>query len=112
SKKLIFDWKTSRGPDGMVQDSLGRIYVAGGLNKDNLPHETKLPYPGGIFVFSSNGKLLDHLPIPNDEVTNCAFGGPDLKTLYITAGGHLWNMRASSSGALPWPSLQMTQSHK
>ena len=111
SQKLIFDWKTSRGPDGMVQDSLGRLYVAGGLNKDNLPFETKLPYPGGVFVFSKHGKLLDHLPVPNDEVTNCAFGGDDLKTLYITAGGHLWSMRTAVPGALPWPRMQTTRTH-
>ena len=103
SQQLIFDWKTSRGPDGMVQDASGRIYVAAGLNTDNLPFETKLPYEGGVFVFTQNGILLDHLPIPNDEVTNCAFGGEELKTLFITAGGHLWSMKTSIAGDLPWP---------
>ncbi len=103
SQELVFDWKTSRGPDGMVQDAAGRIYVAAGLNKDNLPNETRLPYPGGIYVFSRKGQLMDYLPIPNDEVTNCAFGGKDLKTLYITAGGHLWSIRTSIPGAIPWP---------
>ena len=111
SQKLIFDWKTSRGPDGMVQDALGRIYVAAGLNKDNLPFETKLPYTGGVFVFSKTGALLDHLRIPNDEVTNCAFGGDDLKTLFITAGGHLWSMRTSVAGELPWPKLHISKTH-
>jgi gluconolactonase len=109
SQKLIFDWKTSRGPDGMVQDEQGRIYVAAGLNKDNLPFETKLPYAGGVFVFSKSGVLLDHLPIPNDEVTNCAFGGEALKTLFITAGGHLWSIRTSIAGELPWPKPHNTE---
>ncbi len=103
SQRLIFDWKTSRGPDGMVQDASGRIYVAAGLNMDNLPFETKLPYAGGVYVFMQDGTLLDHLPIPNDEVTNCAFGGEELKTLFITAGGHLWSMKTSMAGELPWP---------
>ncbi|MDG1892318.1 MAG: SMP-30/gluconolactonase/LRE family protein [Verrucomicrobiota bacterium] len=106
SRKLIFDWGTSRGPDGMVQDKLGRIYVAAGLNTDNEPYETRLPYPAGIFVFSEQGMLLDHLPIPNDEVTNCTFGSRDLKTLYVTAGGSLWSMRTHVPGNLIWPGEQ------
>jgi gluconolactonase len=31
-------------------------------------------------------------------VTNCAFGGRDLKTLYITAGGSLWSIRVKNAG--------------
>jgi sugar lactone lactonase YvrE len=31
-----------------------------------------------------------------DEVTNCAFGSDDRKTLYITAGGTLYSIRAST----------------
>lgn len=103
SQKMIFDWKTSRGPDGMTQDALGRIYVAAGLNEDHPPYETRDPYPAGIYVFSENGKLLDQVSIPNDEVTNCAFGGDDLKSLYITAGGHLWSIETAEAGDLPWP---------
>ena len=38
------------------------------------------------------GKLVDFVPIPKDEVTNCAFGGSDGKTLFITAGGTLWSI--------------------
>ena len=33
SRKLIFDWRTSRGPDGFKMDHKGRLYVAAGLNK-------------------------------------------------------------------------------
>ena len=68
---------------------------------------TTLMKPGfltaGIFVFSPSGEWLGHLPIPHDEVTNCAFGDPDLRTLYITAGGHLWTIRTAYEGAIPWP---------
>lgn len=106
SQKLIFDWKTSRGPDGMTQDLLGRIYVAAGLNKDHPPHETRDPHPAGIYVFSSRGGLLDQISIPDDEVTNCAFGMDDLKTLFITAGGHLWSIRTAVAGDLPWPGVK------
>ena len=102
SKRLIYDWGTGRGPDGMVQDSIGRIFVAGGRNKANLPHETvDANNKAGIYVFDLDGRLLDFAAIPRDEVTNCTFGGDDWKTLYITAGGTLWSIRTTSPGHLP-----------
>lgn len=102
SQKLIHDWETSRGPDGMVLDQSGRLYVAGGLNKKNLPAETN-DNKGGVYVFSPDGKLVKFVHIPRDEVTNCTFGGKDLKKLYITAGGTLWSIRAKTPGQMPWP---------
>jgi gluconolactonase len=102
SKRLIFDWGTSRGPDGMAQDQLGRIYVAAGRNTPIPPFETADPYRGGIYVFDGEGKFLKFIPVPVDEVTNCAFGGRDLRTLYITAGGTLWSIRTETPGWVPW----------
>jgi gluconolactonase len=98
SRKLIFDWKTSRGPDGLKMDRDNRLFVAAGLNVANPPFETAQPYRGGIYVFSYEGDLIDFVPVPRDEVTNCAFGGDDLKTLFITAGGTLWTVPVSSPG--------------
>lgn len=92
SRTLVFDWKTARGPDGLKIDSRGLLFVAAGLNVDNPPHETAMPYPGGIYVITRKGRLKEFIPIPTDEVTNCTFGGPDLRTLYITAGGSLWSV--------------------
>jgi gluconolactonase len=103
SRKLIYDWQTGRGPDGMVQDVAGRLYVAGGLNRPNPPFETSAKYPGGIYVFDSQGKRIGFVSIPRDEVTNCTFGGDDLRTLYITAGGSLWSIRTAKRGHLVWP---------
>ena len=70
----------SPGPDGLKQDREGRLYVAAGLNKPNPPFEPATDKKGGIYVLSPEGKLLTFLPVPTDEVTNCAFGGDDLKT--------------------------------
>ena len=74
-------------------DPKGRLYVAAGLNKANPPFESADKFKGGVYILSPEGKLLDFVPIPVDEVTNCAFGGADLKTLFITAGGTLWSVR-------------------
>jgi gluconolactonase len=101
SKKLIFDWQKARGPDGVKMDRRGRIYVAAGLNKPHPPHETD-QYHGGIYILSADGKLLDFIPIPVDEVTNCAFGNSDLRTLFITAGGTLWSIPVDMPGRVSY----------
>jgi gluconolactonase len=43
------------------------------------------------------------IPIPRDETTNCAFGGDNLKTLFITAGGSLWSVEVVDPGRPVWP---------
>jgi gluconolactonase len=103
SRKLLHDWGNGRGPDGLKQDRVGRLYVAAGLNKPNPPFEPAQDQKGGIYVFSRESKLLTFLPVPHDEVTNCAFGGDDLKTLYITGGGTLYSIRTSTPGRVVWP---------
>ena len=75
SRKLIFDWRTARGPDGLKMDRKGLLDVAAGLNKPNPPAETVDEFKGGIYVLSPAGELVQFIPIPRDEVTNCAFGG-------------------------------------
>jgi gluconolactonase len=92
SRRLIFDWKTARGPDGIKMDRKGRLFVAGGLNKPNPPFESADEFKGGVYVLSPEGRLLEFIPIPVDEVTNCTFGGADRRTLFITAGGTLWSV--------------------
>ena len=101
SQRLIFDWHSGRGPDGLTIDTLGRLYVAGGRNVAKPPFETADQFLGGVYVLSPAGKLLQFLPINRDEVTNCTFGGDDLKTLYITAGGSLWSIRTHAPGVKP-----------
>ncbi len=103
SQKLLYDWGKGRGPDGVKQDSKGRLYVAAGLNKPNPPFEPAEDKKGGIYVLSPEGKLLAFVGVPTDEVTNCAFGGDDLKTLYITGGGTLYSIRATTPGRVLWP---------
>ena len=103
SKKLLHDWGAGRGPDGLKQDVKGRLYVAGGLNKPNPPFEPADDKKGGIYVFDSDGKLLTFLPVPRDEVTNCGFGGDDLKTLFVTGGGSIYSIRTMTPGRVVFP---------
>ena len=104
SQKLLYDWGKGRGPDGVKQDAKGRLYVAGGLNKPNPPAEPDEKVKGGIYVIDPDtGKLLAFVGVPTDEVTNCAFGGDDLKTLYITGGGTLYSIKTTTPGRVMWP---------
>ncbi len=103
SQKLLHDWRNGRGPDGLKQDIKGRLYVAAGLNKANPPAEPADDVKGGIYVFTPEGKLLAFIAVPTDEVTNCAFGGDDLKTLYITGGGTLYSIPTTTPGRVVWP---------
>jgi sugar lactone lactonase YvrE len=103
SKQLVFDWGNSRGPDGLKQDTVGNLYVAGGTSQSKPPFEPDNSKQGGIYVFGPDGQFREFLHVPTDEVTNCAFGGEDLKTLYITGGGTLYSVRTQHSGYVTWP---------
>jgi gluconolactonase len=103
SKKRIYDWGKGRGPDGVKHDRKGRLYVAAGLNKPNPPAEPAPDVKGGIYVLGPESELLAFLPVPRDEVTNCAFGGDDLRTLYVTAGGTLYSIRTTTPGRVVFP---------
>ena len=90
SQRLLFDWGTDRGPDGMTIDAHGRLYVTAGFNFPQPPVETNDRYKAGVYIISPGGELLDFLPIPADMTTNCTIGGPDGKTLFVTSGHKLW----------------------
>jgi gluconolactonase len=60
--------------DSMAVDGAGNICVATLIN-------------GGITVFSPDGKGWKHIPMPDLYTTNICFGGPDLRTAYVTLSG-------------------------
>lgn len=103
SGKVLFDWGNGRGPDGIKQDQAGRLFVAGGTNEAKPPHEPDAAFKGGVYVFDFDGKFLAFQNVPTDEVTNCAFGGDDLRTLYVTGGGVLYKLRTKTPGRVYWP---------
>jgi len=60
------------GPDGMVIDRDGRLWIA---------------HWGGWHVRCwdpADGRCVHEIPVPAANVTACAFGGPELDRLYIT----------------------------
>jgi gluconolactonase len=52
---------------------------------------------GGISVISPEGELVEFHPVPDVYCTNICFGGPDLRTAYITLSG------TGELIAMPWP---------
>ncbi len=95
--RVFHNFYPGRSGDGMTIDSEGNLWVAAGLN--NLRNNTEtLDTKAGIHEFAPDGRLLQHIPVPIDLLTNVAFGGPDLRTLYITAGGTLFKVATKSTG--------------
>jgi gluconolactonase len=95
--RVFHNFYPGRSGDGMTIDSEGNLWVAAGLN--NLRNNTEtLDTKAGIHEFGPDGRLLLHIPVPIDLLTNVAFGGPDLKTLYITAGGTLFKVATKTAG--------------
>jgi gluconolactonase len=95
--RVHFNFYPGRSADGMAIDTQGNIYAAAGLHRRRGTHET-LDTKCGVYVISPQGKLVRFVPIPEDTITNTAFGGPDNRTLYITAGKTLFQMPNDISG--------------
>ncbi|MEP9375291.1 isochorismatase family protein [Aquabacter sp. CN5-332] len=61
-------------PDGMKCDAQGNVWVCG---------------PGGVWVYSIQGELIGKVRVP-ELVGNLAWGGPDWRTLFLTATHSLY----------------------
>ncbi len=86
--KLFFDATSDKrkgSPDGMKIDMNGNVYSAG---------------PGGIWIFSPEGKHLGTIELP-DATGNLAWGDSDYKTLYITSSGNVYRIRTNATGEKP-----------
>jgi gluconolactonase len=60
--------------DSMAVDSAGNVCIATLIN-------------GGITVVSPDGRSVRHIPMPDVYTTNICFGGPELRTAYVTLSG-------------------------
>ena len=80
--RVLYNFYPGRSADGMSVDIAGNLYAAAGMHQTRNTSET-LDTKCGVYVISPQGKLLKFIPIPEDYITNTAFGGPDMKTLYL-----------------------------
>lgn len=97
SERMLYDFYPGRSGDGMRIDAEGNLYVAAGLHRRRGSSETLDTRPG-IHVITPQGKLAGFIETPEDTITNCAFGGPDLRTLYVTCGKLLLSVRTKIPG--------------
>ena len=95
--RVHYDFSPGRSADGMSIDSQGNLYASAGMNQLRGTAET-LATKTGVYVISPAGTLLKFIPIPEDFITNNAFGGPDMQTLYVTAGKTLYKLRTDIPG--------------
>ena len=85
-RKVLVDYAPEDGPDGLVADVDGNIYVA--VRAESRP---------GIGVYNPEGKEIAF--IKTEMPTNVGFGrGADANLLYITAGHSLYRIRLSKAG--------------
>jgi len=96
--RVFHDFSPGRSMDGLSIDSAGNVYGAGGLSRVPKGATVTLDTKAGIHVFAPDGKPLRFIPVPEDSVTNCCFGGADLRTLYVTAGKTLFKARVEVPG--------------
>jgi gluconolactonase len=82
--RLVCGLPGYQGFDSMAVDAKGNICVA-------------TLTTGHITVIAPSGEVLRQVKVPDSHVTNICFGGPDLRTAYMTfaARGEL--------AAMPWP---------
>ena len=95
--RVHYNFYPGRSADGMSIDSQGNLYASAGMGQLRGTSET-LDTKTGIYVISPRGQLLKFIPIAEDYITNNAFGGPDMKTLFVTAGKTLYKLRTDIAG--------------
>ncbi|HVC60608.1 MAG TPA: SMP-30/gluconolactonase/LRE family protein [Acetobacteraceae bacterium] len=90
-RRRIFADMSSDGtngvPDGMKVDAAGRVFCTG---------------TGGVWVFAPDGTRIGIIETP-EVCANVAFGGPDLRTLLLTASTSVYTLRVKTPGQPhPW----------
>jgi gluconolactonase len=76
------DGKKGTGGDGCTIDTKGNLYVTSQI---------------GVQVFDPEGKFLGNIAFP-EQPANVKFGGPDMKTLHVTARTSLYTVRMEATG--------------
>jgi gluconolactonase len=84
--RVLKDYGNGSGIDGFTVTTEGAIVAAAGSG-----------ILAGIYVYASDGTPLAFLATP-EVPSNVEFGGPDDKTLYITAGKSLYRVATNMTG--------------
>jgi gluconolactonase len=88
NRRVLVDYAPYSGPDGMVADAKGNLYVA--LRAENRP---------GIGVFNKEGKELAFISTGEELPTNVGFGrGEESNVLYVTSGKSLYKIPMVNDG--------------
>jgi gluconolactonase len=93
SKEPFYDfympsWADDSGAAAVGMDRDGRAYVA-----------TRM----GVQVFDRNGRVTAILPLPgNEPATGICFGGHDFDTLFVAAGGKVYQRKMRAQGVPAW----------
>jgi sugar lactone lactonase YvrE len=83
-----WDDSSNSAADGMAMDSEGYLYVA-----------TRI----GLQICDPPGLVLGIVRKPQDgPLSNVVFGGPDMQTLYVTAGDKVFRRHTRRKGLYPW----------
>jgi gluconolactonase len=89
AKSLLTFTAVDRGIEGMCLGADGNIVACAGWKKGGAG--------AMLYVITPQGTIVESHPAPADMPMRCAFGGPDLAQLYVTAGdGGLY--RADDTG--------------
>jgi gluconolactonase len=81
--RTLYNFFPGRSADGISIDVDGNLYASAKT---------------GVYVISPAGRLLKFIRIVEDLISNNGFGGPDMKTLFITAGKTLFKVRTDVAG--------------
>ncbi|HXT71989.1 MAG TPA: SMP-30/gluconolactonase/LRE family protein [Vicinamibacterales bacterium] len=72
NRRPFVEFPTEIGyPDGLIVDAEGFVWVA-------------LWEGGSLHRYAPDGRLDVIVPVPASQTTKCAFGGPDMRDLYVT----------------------------
>jgi len=78
-KKLFAE----QGSDGMTIDNKGNIYLTG----------------KGVTVYTSEGVLIEKIPVDENWTANVCFGGKDRRLLFMTASKSVYGLKMKVKGA-------------